>query len=39
VRLAIHLRNKSQRRYRVPEGQTLYQHLQSLGLIHLKGNL
>lgn len=39
VRLAVHLRNKSQRRYRVPEGQTLYQHLQSLGLIHLKGEL
>jgi RNA-directed DNA polymerase len=39
VRLAVHLRNKSQRRYRVPEGQTLYQHLQALGLIHLKGKL
>lgn len=39
VRLALHLRNKSQRRYRVPEGQTLYQHLQALGLKHLKGNL
>jgi RNA-directed DNA polymerase len=39
VRLAIHLRNKSQRRYRVPEGQTLYQHLQALGLRHLKGAL
>jgi len=39
VRLAIHLRNKSQRRYRVPEGQTLYHHLQLLGLIHLKGKL
>jgi RNA-directed DNA polymerase len=39
VRLAIHLRNKSQRPYRVPEGQTLYQHLQKLGLIHLKGQL
>lgn len=39
VRLFIHLRNKSQRRYRVPEGQTLYQHLQTLGLIHLKGEL
>jgi len=39
VRLAVHLRNKSQRRYRVPEGQTLYEHLQALGLIHLKGKL
>jgi RNA-directed DNA polymerase len=39
TRLFIHLRNKSQRRYRVPEGQTLYQHLQTLGLIHLKGKL
>jgi hypothetical protein len=39
VRLFLHLRNKSQRPYRVPEGQTLYQHLQTLGLIHLKGNL
>jgi RNA-directed DNA polymerase len=39
VRLAIHLRNKSQRRYRVPEGQTLYQHLHRLGLRHLKGEL
>lgn len=39
VRLAVHLRNRSQRRYRVPEGQTLYQHLQALGLIHLKGKL
>jgi len=39
VRLAIHLRNKSQRRYRVPKGQTLYHHLQTLGLIHLKGKL
>jgi RNA-directed DNA polymerase len=39
VRLFIHLKNKSQRRYRVPEGQTFYQHLQTLGLIHLKGEL
>ncbi len=39
VRLSIHLRNKSQRPYRGPEGQTLYQHLQTLGLIHLKGKL
>ena len=39
LRLAIQLRHKSQRRYRVPEGQTLYQHLQQLGLRHLKGQL
>lgn len=39
MRLSIHLRNKSQRPYRVPKGQTLYQHLQSLGLVHLKGRL
>lgn len=39
VRLSIHLRNKSQRAYRVPEGQSLYSHLQKLGLNHLKGNL
>ncbi len=37
VRLAIHLRNKSQRPYRVPEGQTLYHHLKELGWIHLRG--
>ena len=39
MRLAVHLRNKSQRPYRVPAGQTLYRHLQTLGLIHLKGDL
>ena len=39
VRLATHLKHKSQRRYRVPEGQTLYQHLQKLGLYHLRGQL
>jgi Group II intron, maturase-specific domain len=39
VRLAIRLRHKSQRRYRVPQGQTLYQHLQKLGLIQLNGKL
>jgi RNA-directed DNA polymerase len=39
LRLAIHLRNKSQRRYRVPEGQTLYQHLKKMGLNPLKGQL
>ena len=39
IRLRQHLRNRSQRRYRVPAGQTLYQHLQQLGLIQLKGKL
>lgn len=37
IRLRQHLRQKSQRRYRVPAGQTLYQHLQQLGLLQLKG--
>jgi RNA-directed DNA polymerase len=36
-RLLIHLRGKSQRPYRVPEGQTLYQHLEQLGWVHLRG--
>jgi RNA-directed DNA polymerase len=39
IRLRQHLRNRSQRRYRVPAGHTLYQHLQQLGLIQLKGKL
>ena len=39
LRLSIHLRNKSQRPYRVPEGQTLYQHLQAMGWIHLRGQV
>jgi RNA-directed DNA polymerase len=39
IRLAIHLRNKSQRAYRMPEGQTLYQHLQRLGWVHLRGQV
>ena len=33
------LGDSGQRRYRVPAGQTLYQHLQQLGLIQLKGKL
>jgi RNA-directed DNA polymerase len=37
TRLRRHLHNKSQRPYRVPTGQTLYQHLQKLGLVQLKG--
>jgi RNA-directed DNA polymerase len=39
TRLSIHLRHKSQRPYRIPAGQTLYQHLQTLGLAQLKGKL
>jgi len=39
TRLKLHLRNKSQRPYRVPAGQTYYHHLQQLGLIQLKGIL
>lgn len=39
IRLSIHLRNRSQRPYRVPEGQTLYQHLQRLGWVHLRGKV
>jgi RNA-directed DNA polymerase len=39
IRLRQHLRQKSQCRYRVPAGQTLYQHLQQLGVIQLKGKL
>jgi len=38
-RLLIHLRNKSQRPYRAPEGQTLYRHLQKLGWVHLRGRV
>src|SRR6266850_467088 len=39
IRLRQHLRHKSQRPYRVPAGQTLYQHLQQLGLLQLKGTV
>jgi RNA-directed DNA polymerase len=39
TRLRRHLHNKSQRPYRVPAGQTLYQHLQMLGLVQLKGKV
>ncbi|HMO52557.1 MAG TPA: group II intron reverse transcriptase/maturase [Kiritimatiellia bacterium] len=34
-RLAIHLQRRSQRGYKLPEGQTYYQHLDELGLITL----
>lgn len=35
VRLAAHLKRRSQRRYRPPEGKTLYRHLADLGLVYL----
>jgi hypothetical protein len=38
-RLKTHLRNRSQRPFRVPEGQTHYHHLHTLGLIQLRGNV
>jgi len=34
-RLACHLKRRSQRRYRPPEGWTLYGHLKELGLVYL----
>jgi RNA-directed DNA polymerase len=34
-RLACHLRRRSQRRYRPPEGVSLYTHLRQLGLVYL----
>jgi RNA-directed DNA polymerase len=34
-RLHRHLRRRSQRRYRAPEGKTLYEHLADLGLVLL----
>ena len=35
VRLAAHLRRRSQRRYRAPQGVSLYQHLRQQGLVYL----
>ncbi len=35
LRLTIHLRRRSQRRYRPPEGVTYYEQLKRLGLIYL----
>jgi RNA-directed DNA polymerase len=35
VRLAVHLRRRSQRPFRPAEGVTLYQHLAKLGLVYL----
>lgn len=34
-RLAVHLRRRSQRRYRPPKGVSLYAHLARLGLVYL----
>jgi RNA-directed DNA polymerase len=34
-RLAVHLRRRSQRPFRPPEGRSLYQHLAHLGLVRL----
>lgn len=39
TRFLIHLRGKSQRPYRVPHGQTLYDHLHRLGWVHIKGKV
>jgi len=35
-RFRTHLRNRSQRAYRIPAGRTLYSHLQQLGLVLLR---
>ena len=34
-RLAVHLRRRSQRRFRPPKDMTLYRHLANLGLVYL----
>ncbi len=34
-RLAAHLGRRSQRRFRPPEGRTLYEHLKQIGLVYL----
>ena len=34
-RLILHLNRRSQRKYKVPEGQTYHQHLENMGLIML----
>jgi RNA-directed DNA polymerase len=34
-RLAVHLKRRSQRRYRAPQGVSLYAHLHHLGLVYL----
>ena len=35
LRLAVHLRRRSQRRYRLPQGVSLYAHLEQKGLVRL----
>lgn len=35
VRLSVHLKRRSQRRYRPPEGKSIYGHLADLGLVYL----
>lgn len=35
TRLYYHLRGRSQRSFRVPEGSTLYRHLKEMGLVYL----
>lgn len=35
LRLFVHLKRRSQRRYRPPKGKTLYRHLADLGLVYL----
>jgi RNA-directed DNA polymerase len=35
TRMYYHLRRRSQRPFRVPEGSTLYQHLRKMGLVYL----
>jgi RNA-directed DNA polymerase len=39
TRLKTHLRHRSQRPFRVPQGQTHYHHLQTLGLVQLRGHV
>jgi len=34
-RMAVHLRRRSQRPFRPPEGRTLYEHLDRMGLVYL----
>jgi RNA-directed DNA polymerase len=34
-RLSKHLKRRSQRPFRLPEGKSIYQHLQELGLVRL----
>jgi RNA-directed DNA polymerase len=34
-RMSVHLQRRSQRAFRVPEGSTLYEHLNRMGLVYL----